>query len=100
MLNDLHARAESRAGRRAEPSGPDVHPVTWLAAPELNDGGIGCRIMQPIPAGEDLSNRAQGAESKEPEDETRGCFPAGIRCKNSQESPYYAGQPIHRSNSS
>jgi len=44
--DDRHARPESRAGRRAEPSGPDVHPVTWLAALEPNHGEIGCNNSQ------------------------------------------------------
>ncbi|MBI2469220.1 MAG: phage integrase N-terminal SAM-like domain-containing protein [Candidatus Rokubacteria bacterium] len=93
-----HVLNAGRPPCRAQQTG--YSPLTWPAAFQLNHGGIGRRIMQPIPAGEDLPNRAQGAESKGSEDETRGCFPVGIRCKNSQESPYYAGQPIHWSNSS
>ena len=56
--------------------------------------------MQPIPAGEDLPNRTQGAESKGPEDERRGWFAVGIGHKTSQESGYCAGQPIQWPNSS
>ena len=56
--------------------------------------------MQPIPAGEDLPSRTQGAESKGPEDERRGWFAVGIGHKTSQESRYDAGQPIQWPNSS
>ena len=87
--DDLHARPESRAGRGTEPSGPDVHPVTWPAALEPNHSGIGCRTMQPIRAGEGPPNRTQGAESTGPEvEKTRGWSQVGIGCKNSPESRY------------
>ena len=56
--------------------------------------------MQPIPAGEDLPSRTQGAESKGPEDERLGWFAVGIATKTSQESEYCAGQPIQWPNSS
>lgn len=46
-----------------DPSGPDIHPVTWLAALEPNHGRMGCRALQSIPAREDLFNRTQRAES-------------------------------------
>ncbi len=57
-------------------------------------------VLQPFPAGKDLLNRRQAAEWKGPEVETRGWFPVGIGCKNSQESRDYAGQPIQWPNSS
>jgi hypothetical protein len=99
---DLHVRAESRAGRRAEPGKPHVYlfALTWPAAPEADCGGIGGMLLPSIPAGEDLPNRAQGAESRGPEDQRRRWFAVGIDHKTSQESRYYADQPIRWPNSS
>jgi hypothetical protein len=70
--DDRHARPESWAARGAEPSGPEVHLVIWLAAPEPNHNEIGCMVLKPLPAGKDLLNPRQAAEWRGPEVETRG----------------------------
>jgi len=59
--------------------------VTWVAAPEADHGGIGCKSTVPIPAGADPSNRAQRADSKGPQAETRDLLLAGIAFRKSQE---------------
>ena len=41
------------------PSGPDVHPVTWSAAPQPNHGGPRGRTTQPIWAEIDTPDRCK-----------------------------------------
>jgi hypothetical protein len=76
------------------PADRDVNAVIWLAALAPKHSGIGCRIKQPIPVQDALDNRAQVGERKRLGVETRARSRVGMGRKISQESRYYAGQPI------
>jgi Phosphoglucomutase/phosphomannomutase, alpha/beta/alpha domain I len=109
-LKEAFAVGVSHAGRNmlwsayarcgAEPGGPDVHAVTWLAALAPKHSGIGCRTKQSIPAEDDSDNRTQGGESKRLDVGTRGRSRVGMGCKTSQGSRSYTGQPIQWPNCS
>ena len=95
----LHARPQSGAGRRAEPGGPDPHPVIRPAALEPNRSWIDCGTRRCFTVEADCPNPTQGTKSEGTEVEVRrGCL-EGIACVDSLESRRYAGQPIALSNS-
>ena len=94
--HDLHARPEPQARHRPEHGGPDVWPISRLAAL----WGIGCSALQPIRSGEGRSGHGQRAATKGPDAVRRCSPPSGRRGRGSQGLPYYAGQPIQWPNCS
>jgi hypothetical protein len=89
-----HARLESWTRGGAEPRGPDVRPVTRLAASQPNHSGIDCRPTSPIPTEDALPNRTQGAESKGSAATWRARCSVGIGWGSPMELQYSRGQSI------